>query len=65
MDEIVILRGLLDSRTGTCPDCADERYLMPVDDDQLEWCCVECGAAFVTGQSWTAPASPRAPSQVA
>lgn len=60
-----MLRGLLDSRPGTCPDCADERYLMPVDDDLLEWCCVDCGAAFLTGHSWTAPASPQAPSQVA
>ena len=65
MDEIAKLRGLLDSRTGTCPDCADERFLLPVDDDQLEWCCVDCGAAFVTWQHWTAPASSQTPSQVA
>jgi hypothetical protein len=61
MEEIVMLRGL----TGTCPDCTDERILLPVDEDELEWCCVDCGAAFVTWHRWTAPASPQAPSQVA
>ncbi len=55
-----MLRGL----TGECPDCGDERFLLPVDDDELEWCCVDCGAAFVTWHRWTAPAS-RAPSRVA
>jgi hypothetical protein len=65
MDEIAMLRELLSSRVGPCPDCDDERVLLPVDDDQLEWCCVDCGAAFVTWQRWTAPASPPAPSEVA
>lgn len=60
MDEIVMLRG----ETGPCPDCGDQRYLLPVDDDELEWACVDCGAAFVTWHRWTAPAS-RTPSQVA
>ena len=30
MDEMAMLRGLLDSRLGACPDCADERFLVPV-----------------------------------
>jgi hypothetical protein len=65
MNEIELLRGLLHSVAGTCPDCADERFLLPVDDEELEWCCVECGAALFTGHSRTAPASRRTPSRVA
>jgi hypothetical protein len=61
MDEMVMLSGV----TGTCPDCADERFLLPVDEDQLEWCCLDCGAAFVTWARWTAPAAARTPSRVA
>jgi len=59
-----MLRGMLEAVKGVCPDCADERFLVPVDDDELEVCCIECGAAFVTWHRWTAPAS-QAPSRVA
>jgi hypothetical protein len=50
---------------GFCADCSEQRVLVPIDQDSLEWCCVRCGAAFVSWQRWTAPAGSRAPSQVA
>lgn len=57
---------MLSGVTGTCPDCRDERFLLPVDEDQLEWCCLDCGAAFVTWAAhWTAPAGAQPPSRVA
>lgn len=65
MDEIATLEAMLSSRRGTCPDCAEERQLLPVDEDGLELCCLECGAAFGSWQRWTVPASPPAPSHVA
>ncbi len=55
---------MLRAVSGTCPDCDDERFLLPVDEDHLEWACVDCGAALVTWQGWTAPAR-RTPSKVA
>ena len=58
---VEVLHGI----RGVCPDCADSRVLVPVDEDELEWCCVECGAGFVSWQRWTAPTGSRAPSQVA
>ena len=48
MDEIGMLSGLLGSRTGPCPDCADERLLLPVDEVGWEWACADCGAAFTS-----------------
>jgi hypothetical protein len=38
MDEVLMLRGV----TGRCPDCGDERFLLPVDDDGFEFCCTDC-----------------------
>lgn len=61
MDEILMLHGV----TGTCPDCRDERLLLPVDDDQLEWCCLDCGAAFVSWRVAPAPTGAQTPSRVA
>ncbi len=55
--------GLLPGVRGRCPDCAEP--LAPVDQDGLEWCCVQCCAAFATWHGSTAPAGSRAPSEVA
>lgn len=49
----------LDGVLGRCPDCAEPRILVPVDETSLEWCCRECGAAFVHAQQWTAPTGRR------
>lgn len=38
-----MLRGI----TGRCPDCGDERILLPVDDDCFEFCCTDCDAAVL------------------
>jgi hypothetical protein len=43
MDEVLMLRGV----TGRCPDCVDERILLPVDDDGFEFCCTDCDAAVL------------------
>jgi hypothetical protein len=43
MDEILMLRGV----AGRCPDCGDERVLLPVDDDGYEFCCTDCDAAVL------------------
>ena len=43
MDEVLMLRGLV----GPCPDCRDERILLPVDDSGFELCCTDCDAAVV------------------
>jgi hypothetical protein len=48
MDEVLMLRGT----TGLCPDCGDERVLLPIDEDGFELCCTDCDAAVVTWQ-WT------------
>lgn len=50
---------------GFCADCCEQQVLVPLDQDELEWCCVQCGAAFVSWQRWTAPAGSRTPSRVA
>ena len=46
MDEVLMLRGLV----GPCPDCRDERILLPVDDDCFEFCCTDCDSAVVLVQ---------------
>ena len=53
MDEVLMLRGLV----GLCPDCQDERILLPVDDAGFELCCTDCDAAVVLPQEagWTVP----------
>jgi hypothetical protein len=38
-----MLRGV----AGRCPDCDDERILLPVDDDCFEFCCSDCDAAVL------------------
>ncbi len=38
-----MLRGI----AGHCPDCGDERILLPVDDDEFEFCCSDCDAAVL------------------
>jgi hypothetical protein len=43
MDEVLMLRGV----AGHCPDCAEERILLPVDDDCFEFCCTDCDAAVL------------------
>ena len=43
MDEVLMLKGLV----GPCPDCRDERILLPVDDAGFELCCTDCDAAVV------------------
>jgi hypothetical protein len=43
MDEVLMLFGV----TGFCPDCGDERLLLPADDG-LDYCCTGCdGAVFL------------------
>jgi hypothetical protein len=53
MDEVLMLRGLV----GPCPDCRDERILLPVDDAGFELCCTDCDAAVVLPHEagWAAP----------
>lgn len=43
MDEVLMLRGV----TGLCPDCGDERFLLPADEDGFEFCCTDCDAAVL------------------
>jgi len=43
MDEMLMLRGI----AGRCPDCGDERILLPIDDDDFEFCCTDCNAAVM------------------
>ncbi len=38
-----MLRGLV----GRCPECHDERILLPVDDAGFELCCTDCDAAVM------------------
>ena len=38
-----MLRGVV----ARCPDCADERIMLPVDDDGFEVCCSDCDAAVL------------------
>lgn len=38
-----MLRGV----TRHCPDCDDERILLPVDDDCFDFCCTDCDAAVL------------------
>ena len=33
--------------TGRCPDCDDERIMLPVDEDGFEFCCTDCDAAVL------------------
>lgn len=43
MDQILMLTGV----TGACPDCADERILVAVDEHGSEFCCTDCDAAVL------------------
>jgi hypothetical protein len=43
MDELLMLRAV----AGLCPDCRDERILLPVDDAGFELCCTDCDAAVL------------------
>jgi hypothetical protein len=47
-----MLRGLV----GPCPDCRDERILLPVDDAGFELCCTDCDAAVVLVELGPGPA---------
>ena len=38
-----MLRGV----AGFCPDCGDERLMVPADDAGFEFCCVDCDAAVL------------------
>ncbi|HET6560273.1 MAG TPA: hypothetical protein VFG72_00210 [Marmoricola sp.] len=52
MDEVLMLRGVV----GPCPDCRDERILLPVDDAGFELCCTDCDAAVALVEvGWTVP----------
>lgn len=42
MDEVLMLSGV----TGLCPDCGDERILLPTD-DEFAYCCTDCDAAVL------------------
>jgi hypothetical protein len=42
MDELLMRTGT----TGWCPDCADERILVAVEDG-LDYCCTDCDAAVL------------------
>jgi hypothetical protein len=42
MDELLMRTG----RTGWCPDCADERILVAVEDGP-DYCCTDCDAAVL------------------
>jgi hypothetical protein len=54
MDEVLMLRGLV----GLCPDCRDERILLPVDDAGFELCCTDCDAAVVLVETTGPVAAP-------
>ncbi len=32
---------------GFCPDCGDDRILLPVDGAAFEFCCTDCDAAVL------------------
>jgi uncharacterized protein (DUF983 family) len=40
-DHVLMLRGTV----ALCPDCGDERVLLPV--DGTEFCCTDCDAAVL------------------
>jgi hypothetical protein len=42
MDELLMRTGI----TGWCPDCADERILVAVEDG-ADYCCTDCDAAVL------------------
>ncbi len=50
---------------GLCPDCHEQHAVVAVDVDQVEWCCLACGAAFVSGHHTTTPAGSRTSSDAA
>ena len=41
---------------GYCPDCADDRILLPADEDGFELCCTDCDAAVLLIDVVCAPA---------
>lgn len=36
---------MLHAVSGLCPDCGDERILLPADDDGSAYCCSSCDCA--------------------
>lgn len=36
---------MLNGVSGLCPDCGDERILLPADDDGAAYCCTSCDCA--------------------
>lgn len=38
---------MLTGTAGFCPDCGDERPMMPADDAGFEFCCMECDGAVL------------------
>jgi hypothetical protein len=51
MDEVLMLFGV----TGFCPDCGDERLLVPADEDGFEHCCTDCDGAVLLLQLASPP----------
>ena len=47
---------MLRATVGLCPDCLEERILLPVDDSGFELCCTDCDAAVVLVDVGGAPA---------
>jgi hypothetical protein len=43
MDDLLMRWGT----QGYCPDCADDRILLPADEDGFEFCCTDCDAAVL------------------
>jgi hypothetical protein len=43
MDDILMRWG----SQGFCPDCADDRILLPADEHGFEFCCSDCDAAVL------------------
>ena len=50
-----MLRGLV----ARCPDCGDERIMLPADENGFELCCTDCDAAVLV-LDLTVPAAERA-----
>jgi hypothetical protein len=51
MDEVLMLFGV----TGFCPDCGDERLLVPGEEDGFDYCCTDCDGAVLLLELCTPP----------